>query len=294
MADGGIVELIGSIVVGIAVAATPLVLAAMGELVAEKAGVLNLGVEGMMIVGALAGFAAHDGTGSATLAIIAALTAGAALAQVFAVLTLILFANQVIAGLAISMLGLGLAALLGQPFAGRSATPLDYGQSGGVVLAVALVAGVWWFLTRSRAGLVLRAIGENPQAAHAIGLPVVAVRFAAVVFGGALAGLGGAYLSLVQTPLWAEGMTAGRGWIALALVVFSGWRPWRLLAGAWLFGGLGILQLHAQGQGLRIPAQYLTMLPYLATIVVLVLIARDKTNRLSAPASLGKPFYAAP
>jgi len=288
---------IADILAGIAVASTPLVYAALGELVAEKAGVLNLGVEGMMVLGALAGFAAFQGSGSYPLAFGAAMAAGIALALVFTVLTQTLHANQVASGLAVSMLGLGLSALLGQGYAGQSAPAFPVLPIPGLpvdalaCLSIAAIAAVALTLKRTRTGLNLRAAGENPHSARTVGLPVVTIRYAAILFGGAMAGLGGSYLSLVQTPLWAEGMTAGRGWIALALVVFAGWRPWRLLFGAYLFGGIIILQLHAQGLGVRIPAQYLSILPYLATILVLILMARDKTQRLSAPASLGKAFY---
>jgi general nucleoside transport system permease protein len=236
---------------------------------------------------------------------------GAALAFLFAVLTQTLRANQVASGLALTLFGLGVSALLGQSYSGLSAErfprlairglsslpvvgELIFGQDALVYLSFAAVAGVWWFLNRTRAGLILRAVGENHDAAHAIGYNIVAVRYGALLFGGAMAGLGGAYLSLVQTPLWAENMTAGRGWIALALVVFASWKPWRLVAGAYLFGGVTVLQLHAQALGVRIPAQYLSMLPYLATILVLVVISRDTVNRSGkAPASLGKVFHAA-
>jgi simple sugar transport system permease protein len=303
-------DLIVNIMLGIIVAATPLVFASIGELVVEKSGVLNLGVEGMMIIGAIAGFAATIETGSFLAGVIAAALAGAAVALLFAVLTQTLLANQVATGLALTLFGLGLAALVGQGYSGKSAPnfphvhipyltdlpiigPLIFGQDPLVYLSLALVAGVAWFLTRTRTGLIIRAIGENHEAAHAIGYPVVAYRYAALMFGGACAGLGGAYLSIVQTPLWVEDMTAGRGWIALALVVFAAWRPWRALLGAYLFGGITIMQLHSQALGLEVEPQLLAMLPYLATIVVLVLISHDKTKvRLNAPANLGKTFFA--
>jgi ABC-type uncharacterized transport system permease subunit len=292
-------------------AATPLLLAALGELVAEKAGVLNLGVEGMMLVGAVAGFATAYATGSFVGAVAVAALAGAALALVFAVLTLTLLANQVATGLALTIFGIGLSALLGQSFVGRPlgavadlhipvlsdlpwVGPILFGQDPLVYVSIGLTAAVAWFLGRSRAGLVLRAVGENPDSAHAIGHPVIAIRYAATLFGGALAGLGGGYLSLVHTPMWSENMAAGRGWIALALVVFSTWRPLRLLLGAYLFGGIGILQLQAQAMGIAIPSQLLAMTPYLATILVLVLISRDNSAiRRHAPAALGRLFHAA-
>lgn len=303
-------DLAVNILIGIIVASTPLVFAAIGELLVEKSGVLNIGVEGMMIIGAVAGFAALTETGSHALALLAAMAGGAAMAGLFGIVTLTLLSNQVASGLALTLFGLGLSALLGQRYSGQSAGPfprlsipglsdlplvgkLLFGQDLMVYASLLLVAGVAWFLNRTRAGLVLRAIGENHDAAHAIGYPVVLVRFLALLFGGAAAGLGGAYLSLVQTPIWVEKMTAGRGWIALALVVFAAWKPWRAVLGAYLFGGITILQLNGQGLGIRIPAQYMSMLPYLATILVLVLISRDKLKlQFNAPACLGKVFHA--
>jgi simple sugar transport system permease protein len=303
-------ELLVAILAGVIVAATPLVLAATGELVAEKAGVLNLGVEGMMIMGAVVGLAVTLSTGSPTLGVLGAVLAGALMAGLFATLVLGLLANQVAAGLALTLFGLGLSALVGQAYSGRSAGqfprlnvpgltdlpvvgPLLFGQDLLVYLSLVLVAGVSWLLARTRAGLIVRAVGENHDAAHALGYPVVLVRLGGVLFGGAMAGLAGAYLSLVQTPLWVERMTAGRGWIALALVVFAAWRPSRVLAGAYLFGGITILQLHSQALGLKIDAQMLSMLPYLATILVLVLISADRSRvRMAAPGCLAKPFHA--
>jgi len=303
------VDLFGNILISVMIAATPLVLAATGELVAERAGVLNLGVEGMMVIGALAAFAVLIKTGSLLAAILAASAAGVGLAALFGLLTLSLSANQVAAGLALTMFGLGLSALCGQGLSGLTAPPFPrlaiahlsdlpwlgkvlFAQDGLIYLSLALVAAVAFVLERTRAGLILRAIGENPDAAHAIGHPVIAYRYGATLFGGALAGLGGAYLSLVQTPLWAERMTAGRGWIALALVVFAAWRPWRVLGGAYLFGAVTILQLHSQALGIKIDAQVLSMLPYLVTVLVLVIISRDRMRvKLTAPAALGKPFH---
>jgi len=291
------------------VAATPLVLAATGELVAERSGVLNLGVEGMMIVGAIAGFSAMIATRNVAVALLAAVVAGALMAFLFGILALSLRANQVAAGLALTMFGLGLSALWGQGYSGQSAPlfphlyvpgltdlplvgKLLFGHDLLLYLSLAMVAAVAWVLERTRLGLILRAVGENHDAAHAIGYPVIACRYLAVMFGGAMAGLGGAYLSLVQTPLWVERMTAGRGWIALALVVFAAWMPWRVLLGAYLFGGITVLQLHSQAVGLKVDAQLLSTLPYLATIAVLVIISRDTMRmRLSAPACLAKPFH---
>ena len=291
-------------------AATPLLLAASGELITEKAGVLNLGVEGMMLVGAVSGFAVTLTTGSATLGILSAALAGALLSLLFGLLTLTLMANQVATGLALTIFGVGVSSLMGAGFVGTPVArlprldipglsgipilgPLLFGHDALVYLSVAAVVLIVWFLSRTRAGMVLRACGENDEAAHALGYPVIAVRYAAVLFGGVMSGLAGAFLSLSYTPMWVENMTAGRGWIALALVVFASWRPWRLLIGAYLFGGVTILQLHAQGLGLfAVPSQVLSMLPYLATILVLALIAAGSgRRRLDAPACLGKPFH---
>ena len=248
-----------------------------------------------MVVGAIAGFAGAFQTGSYTVGFCAAMAAGALAALLFGVLTQILKSNQVAAGLALTIFGLGISALAGQGYSGKSTGtfPRFAGIDVLVVLAGVLAIAIHVFLNRTRAGLVLRAVGENHDAAHNIGYPVVRVRMLALIFGGAMAGLGGAYLSLVQTPFWAERMTAGRGWIALALVVFATWRPGRVVAGAYLFGGISILQLHAQGMGLKVDAQALSMLPYLATIVVLVLMSRDTGQyKQQAPASLGQLFKA--
>jgi ABC-type uncharacterized transport system permease subunit len=289
-------------------AATPLVFAATGELVAERAGVLNLGVEGMMLAGAVAAFATAIGTGSATLAIIVAALAGALLALLFGVLTLSLLANQVATGLALTIFGIGLSALIGRGYVGTPVDdlphlavpglsdlpvvgPLLFSHDFLVYLSVLMVAAVAWFLRGTRAGLILRAVGESHDAAHSIGYRVIRIRYLAVLFGGMMAGLGGAFLSLSYTPMWVEQMTAGRGWIALALVVFATWRPWRVLLGAYLFGGVTILQLHAQ-DWLELPSQLYSMLPYHATILVLTLISSGAARgRLSAPACLGRPFH---
>lgn len=299
-----------AILVSLIIAATPLLFAALGELVVEKSGVLNLGVEGMMIVGAIGGFATALETGNLFLAILAGAAAGAALAAVFAIMTQYLLSNQVATGLALTMFGLGLASLLGQNYAGKTldvATklniagisdlpvvgPLLFNHDPMIYLSIVAVIGVWWFLTRTRPGLNLRAVGENHDAAHAIGYNVRQTRVAAILFGGAMAGLGGAYLSVLATPLWVEGMTAGRGWIALAIVVFAAWKPWRALLGAYVFGGVTILQLNLQALGVAVQSQYLSMTPYLVTIIVLVLISADKARaRLNAPGCLGKPFFA--
>lgn len=291
-------------------ASTPLVFAAVGEIVVEKSGVLNLGVEGMMVVGAIAAFAIGVTTGSATLAIVGGALAGAGIAFIFGFLTLFLLSNQVATGLALTIFGLGFSALLGHGFVGKTFPGLPKLEIPGlsdipiigtllfshdilIYLSVAGVIAVTWVLNKTRTGLLIRAVGENHQAAHSIGYSVNGVRLACVLFGGVMAGLGGSYLSLVYTPLWVENMTAGRGWIAIALVVFASWKPWRAFFGAYLFGGITIIQLHAQGFGVDIAPQFLSMLPYLATVAVLVLISRDSTRaRFSAPACLGRSFHA--
>jgi simple sugar transport system permease protein len=284
-------------------AAVPLILAALGELVAERAGVLNLGVEGMMLVGALAGFAAVATGFNLGLALGAALLAGTAAAFAFAVLTLTLQANQVAAGLALTILGYGLTAFLGRGYVGFRA-PQSFGDIDlpgaslpvvGPLLsmnvlayaALALVAAAFWFLYRTRAGLALRAVGESPGVARSLGLQVSRVRYAATLFGGAMAGLAGGYYALAQFKMWQEGLTSGNGWIALALVVFASWRPWRLVAGALLFGTVTSLALNLQAAGVHASPFVLGTLPYLATIAVLVLISR----RTDTPAALGKPFF---
>jgi len=306
-------DILASVLLTVIGAATPLLFAALGELVVEKSGVLNLGVEGMMILGAVCAFAVTATTGYSTLGILAGLLAGMAMAFIFGVLTLTLAANQVATGLALTIFGLGLSSLIGAGFVGIPVTPLPklaipgvsdipflgplvFGHDLLVYLSLAAVVAVAWFLKATRAGMVLRAVGESDVSAHSIGYDVIAVRYRAVLFGGAMAGLGGAFLSLSYTPLWTEGMTAGRGWIALALVVFASWRPWRLLAGAYLFGGVTIAQLYTQGAGgIGIPSQVMSMLPYLATILVLTIIAAGPwKGRLNAPACLGKPFRPSP
>ena len=291
-------------------AGTPLILAALGELVVERSGVLNLGTEGIMSIGAIAGFAAAHHSGSATLGALAGLAGGTAMALVFGFLALTLSANQVASGLALSIFGVGLSGFLGKPYESVTLAPVPalpipiladipilgpalFNHQGLVYLSWVSLAGVAWFLYRSRPGLALRAVGESPASAHAIGYPVIRIRYAATAFGGAMGGLAGAFISVFYTPIWAEGMVAGRGWIALALVVFATWRPLRVLAGAYLFGGMMIAQLFVQGSGaqIEIPSQFLSSLPYWATIVVLVAISRDLTTiRLNSPASLGQPY----
>jgi simple sugar transport system permease protein len=296
------------ILVAAVAAGTPMVFAALGELVTEKSGVLNLGVEGMMLMGAVTGFAVASQTGNPWLGAVAGMAAGAAMALIFAVLTLNLMANQVASGLALTLFGIGLSAFLGKPYESVSLVvapppaipllsqipvvgPLLFSYHLLVYVSWALFAAIAWFLYKSRAGLVLRSIGESPESAHAIGYPVIRIRYLATLFGGAMAGLGGAYLSEFYAPLWVEGMTAGRGWIALALVVFATWRPARVMIGAYLFGGVTIAQFFAQGAGVSIPSQFLSSLPYLATIIVLVFISRNlATIRLNAPVSLAKSY----
>ena len=340
----------------IIIAAQPLLLAAIGEMVVEKSGVLNLGVEGMMIIGAIAGFAFAVESGSPWVGFLGAALAGAALALVFGVLTQVLLSNQVATGLALTLFGLGLAALIGQPYSGLKPPafgsleipglsdlpvvgPLFLSHDAVVYFALGLVIAVWLFLGRTRPGMILRAVGENHAAAHALGYNVIAIRLAAIAFGGACAGLGGAYLSLVRVPQWNEGMTAGAGWIALAIVVFGAWKPWRVMLGAYLFGGVTILQLNLQAANLTplwllafglflfaiwrtltsragpvellllwlgtitlgtwsaaypisIQAQYLSMTPYLVTIIVLVVMSADRLRaNQNAPASLGQVFH---
>lgn len=292
-------------------AAAPLILAGLGELVCERAGVLNLGVEGMMLVGAVVGFAATITTGSVALGLLAAMLAGAAMAGVFAVLTLGLAANQVASGLALTIFGVGFSALFGAPYQSHPipglATVLfpDLSRAAPLVQQVLLIDPLVWlalaapfavarFLDRSRPGLILRAVGESHEVAHALGYKVLRIRTLATLFGGAMAGLGGAYLSLAYTPMWTENMVAGRGWIALALVVFSTWKPVMLALGAFLFGFVTIAGFQAEAWGIPLAPNLLATLPYLATILVLVLISRDRLRlKLNAPAALGKPFHPA-
>jgi general nucleoside transport system permease protein len=297
-----------AIILSVLAASTPLLLAAAGELVTERAGVLNLGLEGMMIMGAACGFAGAYFTGSAIVGALAGILAGMFTSAVFAALTLGLAVNQVAAGLALTIFGIGLSGLIGAGFVGEriEAAPhlylplltdipwigkIVFGQDGFVYVSIALVIGIWWCLYRTRAGLILRAVGDNHVSAHALGYPVLRIRTLAVLFGGACAGLGGAYLPLAYTPFFIPGMTAGRGWIALALVVFASWLPGRVVIGAYLFGAVTILQLHAQAMSLSVPSQFMSSLPYLATVVVLIVISRRRgLGGAAAPASLGLVF----
>lgn len=298
------------LIASLMVAATPILLAALGEMVVEKAGVLNLGVEGMMITGAVCGFIVAVESGSPTLGFICAALGGALLSLLFGVLTQFLLSNQVATGLGLTLFGLGLSALMGQGYIGIKAPevyrldiplisdipvlgPILFSHDLMVYVSLALVAGIWAGLKYTRAGMILRAVGENHDAAHALGYKVVRIRLMAIAFGGACAGLGGAYLSLIRVPQWTEGMTAGAGWIALALVVFASWKAGRVLLGAYLFGGITVLQLNLQAAGVAIPVEYLSMSPYLITIIVLVIISADKGRAaLNAPAALGKSFHA--
>ena len=293
------------------VAATPILLAALGEVVVEKSGVLNLGVEGMMITGAICGFAVAVETGSPVLGFVAAAAGGAALSLIFGLLTQVLLSNQVATGLALTLFGLGFASLLGQNYVGKVPPktaelpipllsdipllgPVLFGHDVWVYVSILLAAAIWAVLTHSRAGLILRAVGENHDAAHALGYKVIRIRILAIMFGGACAGLGGAYLSLVRVPSWTDGITAGAGWIALAIVVFGAWRPGRVMLGAYLFGGITVLQLNLQAAGARVPVEYLSMSPYVITILVLVIMSSSRSRAsLNAPAALGRSFHAA-
>ncbi len=303
-------DIIESILFATIIAGTPLIIVALGQLIAEKSGVLNLGAEGMMAMGAVAGFAVTFHTGNPWLGVLAGMVAGALMSLLFAFVVLTLMGNQVATGLALSIFGGGLSAFVGKPYESEVLEavptlriplladipvigPSLFNQQPLVYLAWALFGGIVWFLYKSRSGLLLRAVGESPSSAHSIGYPVIRIRYMATLFGGAMAGVGGSFLSVFYTPLWVEGMVAGRGWIAIALVVFATWRPFRVLVGAYLFGGVMVAQFFVQGSGLdiNIPSQFLSSLPYLATIIVLVIISRDQnTVRLNAPVSLGQSY----
>lgn len=297
------VLLIASLIVSV----TPIILAALGETVVEKAGVLNLGVEGMMITGAVVGFAVAINTENPLFGFLCAAIAASLLSLIFGILTQYLLSNQVATGLGLTMVGLGLSSLIGKPYEGMKSVTLGrleipflsdipifgtmlFSHDIVVYFSIILVALTAGFLKYSRLGLVLRAVGESHDAAHALGYKVIRIRLLAIMFGGACSGLGGAYISLVRVPQWTEGMTAGVGWIALAIVVFASWKPWRVLIGAYLFGGVTVLQLNLQAAGISIPVEYLSMSPYLITIAVLVLIS--VRGGQSAPASLGRSFHA--
>ena len=303
-------DLLSSVLFATIIAATPIALAGLGELVTEKSGMLNLGAEGLMAVGAIAAFVGAFTFGSEWLGVLFGMAAGVALSMVFAFLTLQLLANQVATGLALAIFGTGFAAFAGKAYESQVLTPVApwvipwlsdlpilgkalFSHQPIVYISWLIFLAVAWILARSRIGLVLKAVGESPHNAHAVGLPVQRVRLLAIAFGGAMAGLGGAFLSVFYTPFWTEHMVAGRGWIALALVVFATWRPLRLFFGAHLFGGILVVQLFVQSSSLQIeiPSQLLTAMPYLVTIVVLVFISGNaKLIRLNSPASLGLPF----
>lgn len=290
------------------VAGTPLVYAALGELITERSGVLNLGVEGMMVTGAAVSFIVAMATGNLWLAVGAAMLSAGALSLLFGLLAISLRANQVAVGLTLTIFGTALGAYIAQSYVGMALSFPAAGATGSlsllpvigpvfskvhplVWLSWVLFGGVWWYLNRTRAGLAMRAVGESPTSAHAIGYPVMRIRYLATLFGGAMAGVAGAYIAIVYAGLWTEGLIAGRGWIAVALVVFATWRPGRCVAGAYLFGGVTMAQLFAQSAGIRVPSELMSALPYLATIVVLVVISRDtRLMRLNVPASLNKPF----
>ncbi|MCL6248760.1 ABC transporter permease [Acinetobacter sp. ANC 4945] len=300
---------ITAILAGTIAAATPLIFAGLGELVAERTGVINLGVEGMMLVGAIAGFAfAAQYDASVASALMVGGLAGTLMALIFAFFTLSLSTNQSACGLALTIFGIGISAFIGQNYVSMALPglqgldipllseipvlgPILFQHNYVVYLSMLAFVIIWWVLTKTRLGLLLKAVGESPESAHAMGYNVLAIRYCAVLFGGAMAGVGGAFLSTVYTPMWIENMVAGRGWIAIALVVFATWKPTRLMLGAYLFGGVTILQFHAQALGLNVPNELLSALPYVATIVVLVLISRNKKHlKLNLPASLGKTF----
>ncbi|MEM6973164.1 MAG: ABC transporter permease [Pseudomonadota bacterium] len=297
-------------VASVLVATTPFLFAGLGELVAERTGVLNLGVEGMMLVGAVTAFAAALTTGNPYIGIVAGALAGMALAVVFVVVSVLMLANQAATGLALTIFGIGASGLFGQGYVGETVTPpspihipglstagpigrILFGQDPLVYAALALAVALFVLLRFSRLGLWLRAVGDSPEAAHAMGLRVVLIRSLAVLFGGAMAGVAGGYLSLAYTPMWGENMTAGRGWIAVALVVFATWKPERLVLGAFLFAAFTQLQFYGQSFGLPLPSQALAAVPYLATIAALVLISINPAiARANAPASIGRAFYA--
>ncbi|MBT2129682.1 ABC transporter permease [Aliiroseovarius lamellibrachiae] len=295
------------LIASLMVAATPILLAAIGEAVVEKAGVLNLGVEGMMITGAVVGFAITVNTDAPALGFVGAAIAGAALSMLFGILTQYLLSNQVATGLGLTLFGLGLSSLIGKPYEGMKVTtlakmeipllsdipvlgPILFKHDPMIYVSLMIIAGTWYVLKHTRAGLILRGVGENHDAAHALGYKVIRVRLMAIAFGGACAGMGGAYISLVRVPQWVDGMTAGAGWIALAIVVFASWRPWRVLLGAYLFGGITVLQLNLQAAGVPVPVEVLAMSPYVITIVVLVIISLKGNH--GAPGALGKIFHA--
>ena len=299
------------LIASLMMASVPILLAALGELVVEKAGVLNLGVEGMMIMGAITGFMVTIQTESPVLGFVAGAAGGAALSLIFALLTQVFLANQVATGLALTLFGLGVSSLGGQGYNGIKPPhtgqllpdaladlpvvgPILFGHDWVVYFSIFMTAVLWWVLKATRIGLIIRAVGESHEAAHALGYKVNRIRLMCIAFGGAMAGMGGAYVSLARVPQWVDGITAGAGWIALAIVVFASWKPWRVLIGAYLFGGITVLQLNLQVAGSGIPVEYLSMAPYLITILVLVIMSAGSKGKTgsAAPACLGQNFHA--
>jgi|TARA_B110000240_G_scaffold117897_1_gene131982 ABC-type uncharacterized transport system permease subunit len=284
------IDLIIGIINIVLIATTPLVFAAIGELVTEKTGVLNLGVEGMMLVGAVTAFVTLVITGSYFLAFLFSIISGLIMSGLFAFLVLILMSNQVATGLALTIFGIGLSSMIGKEYIGtpiKGLNPYFF-----IILSFVIVFALSYFFNRTKMGLIFRAVGESHTSAHALGFSVIKIRLLGILFGGAMCALAGSYMSICYAPMWQENMTAGRGWIALALVVFSTWKPNRIIIGAYIFGGVSIMQMNLQAFGLSFPGQFFNMAPYLATIIVLVSISSNKLRiKLSAPASLTKPFF---
>ena len=283
------IELIIGILNIVLISTTPLVFAGIGELVTEKSGVLNLGLEGLMLVGAVTGFITLVITGNYFYSLFLSIISGVILSGIFAFLVLNLMTNQIATGLALTIFGIGLSAMLGKKFGG---TPIDgLNPYYFIVISFLLVFFVAYFLSKTKTGLIVRAVGENHNSAYALGYNVIKTRYLTIIFGGVMSSLAGYYISICYAPMWQEGMTAGRGWIALALVVFATWKPWRLLVGAYIFGGVAIMQMNLQAIGVKLPGQFFNMMPYLATIIVLVFISSNKLRlKLSAPSSLNLPF----
>ena len=283
------IDLIIGILNIVLISTTPLVFAGIGELVTEKSGVLNLGLEGLMLVGAVTGFITLVITGNYFYSLFLSIISGVILSGIFAFLVLNLMTNQIATGLALTIFGIGLSAMLGKKFGG---TPIDgLNPYYFIVISFLLVFFVAYFLSKTKTGLIVRAVGENHNSAYALGYNVIKTRYLTIIFGGVMSSLAGYYISICYAPMWQEGMTAGRGWIALALVVFATWKPWRLLVGAYIFGGVAIMQMNLQAIGVKLPGQFFNMMPYLATIIVLVFISSNKLRlKLSAPSSLNIPF----
>ncbi len=283
------IELIIGILNIVLISTTPLVFAGIGELVTEKSGVLNLGLEGLMLVGAVTGFITLVLTGNYFYSLFLSITSGVILSGIFAFLVLNLMTNQIATGLALTIFGIGLSAMLGKKFAG---TPIDgLNPYYFIVISFLLVFLVGYFLSKTKSGLIVRAVGENHNSAYALGYNVIKTRYLTIIFGGVMSSLAGYYISICYAPMWQEGMTAGRGWIALALVVFATWKPWRLLVGAYIFGGVAIMQMNLQAIGVKLPGQFFNMMPYIATLIVLVFISSNKVRlKLSAPSCLNIPY----